>query len=129
MEAKRPAFSLGDISAGAKNLQAAPEPKQDAKKAAMIEEESEELTAHLISIWDKYDGDIRDIFDELKEDPGKALKVRHSNLCPSYSNTLLTSSILPAQYPPADKNVFAKKYQQGFYSYIKHENANNAEEK
>jgi len=77
MEAKRTnPFSLGALQAGAKGLSATPEPKQDAKRAGMVEEENAELREHLISIWDKHDGDIRSVFEELKEDPGKALKVR-----------------------------------------------------
>ena len=46
------------------------------------------------------------IFEELSEDPGKAKK-----------------------YPPEDGVVFATKYRQGFYSYIKHENSGEGKER
>jgi len=73
-EAKRPAFNL-DISAAAKALNSTPAPTKDAKTAAIAEEDDAEVRAHLEGIWDKHDGNIRDIFEELNEDPGKALKV------------------------------------------------------
>ena len=53
----------------------------------------------LENMYKKYSGDLDEIFDELGEDPGKAKK-----------------------YPPENAKVFARKYREGFYSYIKDEN-------
>ncbi len=54
------------------------------------------MQSYLEGLYLKHDGDLDAIFDELKEDPGKAKK-----------------------YPPENERVFATKYRQGFYTYIK----------
>ncbi|KAJ0393182.1 hypothetical protein P43SY_000569 [Pythium insidiosum] len=48
----------------------------------------------LAALYDKLDGDLRAIFEELDESPRKALK-----------------------YPPSSAAEFGKKYAQGFYTY------------
>ncbi|GMH63929.1 hypothetical protein TL16_g03841 [Triparma laevis f. inornata] len=108
MEAKRgPMMDLGALQAGAKslnNVEPPPESKAGAESKDAVEE-NEQLQTYLEELYVKNSGDLDAIFSELNEDPGKAKK-----------------------YPPEDEKVFATKYRQGFYSYIKHEN-NAAEEK
>jgi len=62
------------------------------------DDETEEMTERLENMYEKYSGNLDDIFEELGEDPGKAKK-----------------------YPPENAKVFARKYREGFYSYIKDE--------
>mmetsp|Transcript_41437 Transcript_41437/g.129770 ORF Transcript_41437/g.129770 Transcript_41437/m.129770 type:complete len:151 (+) Transcript_41437:166-618(+) len=47
------------------------------------------------ALYEKHNGDIRSIFDELGENPGKCLK-----------------------YPPADAKEFAERYFDGGYTYV-----------
>ena len=100
----RPAFALGDLTAGAKKLQpTAAAPKTESKDDVA---ESEAMQKYLEDLYLKHNGDLDEIFDELKENPGKAKK-----------------------YPPSDEVVFAQKYRAGFYSYISEENNGKAESK
>jgi len=76
-------------------LSSTPAPEKDAKTAAAAEEDNAEMRKFLEDLYDKHEGSIESIFEELNENPGKAIK-----------------------YPPADKSVFATKYQAGFYTYV-----------
>mmetsp|Transcript_48703 Transcript_48703/g.62512 ORF Transcript_48703/g.62512 Transcript_48703/m.62512 type:complete len:102 (+) Transcript_48703:60-365(+) len=92
MEAKGgPAFNLSDIQSGAKDLRTVEEP---AKKAEGKNDEDDTTLQVYIDLYEKYNGDLVKIFDELSENPGKAIK-----------------------YPPKNAQDFAQKYYQGAFTY------------
>ena len=76
-------------------------PKQQSKGEA---EGNEEQIKMFTDLYNKHGGDIRNIFDSLKENPRKCLK-----------------------YPPRDDVHFAEQYVLGMYTYI--EDADAAEAK
>ncbi|KAG9407657.1 hypothetical protein AC1031_002376 [Aphanomyces cochlioides] len=53
-----------------------------------------DVAERLEALYEKHRGDLRDVFEELDENPRKALK-----------------------HPPADATDFGIKYAQGFYTY------------
>lgn len=90
MEAKHSvAISASDLATTTKSL-----------KAAKSREHSDsldydpEVADRLAALYEKHDGDVRAIFEELDESPRKAIK-----------------------YPPSCAAEFGKKYAQGFYTY------------
>eukprot|EP00620_Florenciella_sp_RCC1587_P012483 CAMPEP_0182556486 /NCGR_PEP_ID=MMETSP1324-20130603/737_1 /TAXON_ID=236786 /ORGANISM="Florenciella sp., Strain RCC1587" /LENGTH=103 /DNA_ID=CAMNT_0024768387 /DNA_START=38 /DNA_END=349 /DNA_ORIENTATION=+ len=87
-----PAFSLGDLQAGAKGLQQV----EDAPKKAegKGDDGSDAALGGLIEIWNNHGGDIEAIYAELGENPGKAIK-----------------------YPPSGAEDFAQKYLDGKLTY------------
>ncbi|GMH53490.1 hypothetical protein TrRE_jg2922 [Triparma retinervis] len=66
----RPAFSLGALQAGAKSLRETEGPSSSA--GAKGDGETEEMNATLVALYEKFSGNLDDIFEELGEDPGKA---------------------------------------------------------
>mmetsp|Transcript_41438 Transcript_41438/g.129784 ORF Transcript_41438/g.129784 Transcript_41438/m.129784 type:complete len:105 (+) Transcript_41438:166-480(+) len=91
-----PLFSAADLQAGAKGLEdAGPAESKGAKSGGGDDKESFSMIDTLEALYEKHNGDIRSIFDELGENPGKCLK-----------------------YPPADAKEFAERYFDGGYTYV-----------
>jgi len=89
-----PLFSASDLQAGAKGLDTAAAAAPSAKAAAGDAAERKDNLNPLEALYQKHGGDVRAIFDELGENPRKALK-----------------------YPPKSASEFAAKYLDGGYTY------------
>mmetsp|Transcript_9031 Transcript_9031/g.8057 ORF Transcript_9031/g.8057 Transcript_9031/m.8057 type:complete len:108 (-) Transcript_9031:112-435(-) len=103
--ASKGGFSIADLQQGAKKLNTVDqiaETKSNNKNIDFDESAIEPLE----KLYNKYDGDLDLIFNELKANPSKAKKPHHR---------------------PKSSKEFAVKYLQGFYSVI--EDDNNADSK
>mmetsp|Transcript_6393 Transcript_6393/g.4822 ORF Transcript_6393/g.4822 Transcript_6393/m.4822 type:complete len:109 (-) Transcript_6393:97-423(-) len=96
MDSKAPAISLRDLESGAKNLHSVgnPAPSRDDKKAGESDEQALQM---LEDLYNRFDGDLDRIFQELNADPSKAKKPHHR---------------------PRDARNFAVNYVAGYYSVI-----------
>eukprot|EP01040_Poterioochromonas_malhamensis_P002911 gene2911-3096_t len=91
----KPVFSLNDLQKGAKSLNATETTSHGSKDTSDVE-----ARRALEDLYEKYDGDLDRIFDELRADPSKAKKPHHR---------------------PKDAREFAVKYLEGYYSLVKDE--------
>lgn len=90
MEAKRSAaVSESELNKASKGLHATKGTREHSDSLEYDPRVADKLAA----LYDKFDGDIKAIFEELDENPRKALK-----------------------YPPESAAEFGKKYAQGFYT-------------
>ncbi|CAM9841509.1 unnamed protein product [Ascophyllum nodosum] len=81
---------LDDLSKGAKSLRHTENPQEHAEAKTL----PEDLEPYR-KLFHEHNGNLRAIFDDLGEDPGKALK-----------------------YPPANADEFARVYVNGGYTYL-----------
>mmetsp|Transcript_902 Transcript_902/g.1964 ORF Transcript_902/g.1964 Transcript_902/m.1964 type:complete len:107 (+) Transcript_902:36-356(+) len=96
----KPAFSLGDLQQGAKSLNNAPEIRK--KASAKGDDDGEETIARLTDLYERCDGDLDRIFEELNANPTKAKKPHNR---------------------PKSAQEFATKFYQGFYDLVDDEDA------
>ena len=99
-------FSPADLQGGLKSLADTPV-QAEAKGGAEPDAEIAQREEAMVDLYNKYEGDIQAIFDELKENPEKALKPHNK---------------------PKSAREFARKMVGGFYSLLKEENASDAKE-
>ncbi|KDO18284.1 hypothetical protein SPRG_16322 [Saprolegnia parasitica CBS 223.65] len=89
MESKHALVSDGELLKSSNSLKATKaNPRHDSL------EYDPAVAERLAATYKKHGGDLKDIFEELDENPRKALK-----------------------HPPSDANDFGVKYAQGFYTY------------
>uniref|UniRef100_A0A7S2SCV1 Uncharacterized protein n=1 Tax=Rhizochromulina marina TaxID=1034831 RepID=A0A7S2SCV1_9STRA len=94
MAAKGGPIDFSALQAGAKNLkETTVAPRKAEGKGG--DELDDKTIASLVSLYDKYNGSLDDIFDELGENPSKAKK-----------------------YPPRDAEDFAQRYYAGAFTYV-----------
>ena len=87
-------ISASELLSGSKQLSSAPESKASKSYAGAFDEAS---LKSLEEIYDKYNGNLDEIFAELKANPAKAKKPK---------------------YTPKNSQEFALKYLQGYYSLV-----------
>ena len=94
----KPSFNIADLQSASKRLNSVDnvEAKKADSKPVMDDTERNAIES-LENIYNKYNGDIDLIFEELKADPTKAKRPKHS---------------------PKNARDFAEKYLQGRYSII-----------
>lgn len=90
MESKGAPISANDLTLGSKRLAAA-----KTKEGSDSLNYDVDVAKQYAEMYDKFGGDVEKIFDELSENPRKAIK-----------------------YPPNDAEEFGMKYAQGFYSCL-----------
>lgn len=106
----KPSFNIADIQSASKRLNNVDIDHIDAKKAdskPVMDESERSAIEALENIYNKYNGDIDLIFEELKADPTKAKRPKH--------------------YPKSARD-FAEKYLQGRYSVIHNDENNDHDE-
>ncbi|CAM9951602.1 unnamed protein product [Ectocarpus fasciculatus] len=89
-ESKHVLLGVADLSKGAKSLRHTGIPQEHVEEKTS----AEELEPYE-RLFRQHKGDLRAMFDELGEDPGKALK-----------------------YPPSNAEEFARVYTRGGYTYV-----------
>lgn len=101
----KPAFNIADLQSATKRLNSVD--NVEAKKAdskPIMDQSERHAIESLENIYTKHNGNIDDIFHELKEDPTKAKRPKHY---------------------PKNARDFAEKYLQGRYSIINNNDDNN----
>ncbi|CAM9911518.1 unnamed protein product [Scytosiphon promiscuus] len=83
-------LGVENLTKGAKSLKHAEAPQEHVEEKAS----AEELEPY-VKLFQRHNGDLRAMFDDLGEDPGKAIK-----------------------YPPANAQAFATVYTRGGYTYV-----------
>lgn len=78
-----------------KGLERVPAEAKESRQGSASSKDACGMLEHLEDMYARHGGNLRDIFDDLGENPGKALK-----------------------YPPRDAREFATKYLEGGYTYV-----------
>ena len=107
----KPAFSIADIQSGMKRLNSVDPPAESKSKAdAKPTAEEEEAMDRMEALYEKHNGDLDLIFQELQANPTKAKKPHNR---------------------PKNASEFAFKMVKGFYTLVEDEGAtdNNADSK
>jgi hypothetical protein len=105
----KPSFNIADIQSASKRLNSVE--NVEAKKAdskPIMDESEKHAIESLENIYIKHNGNIDDIFHELKEDPTKAKRPKHC---------------------PKNARDFAEKYIQGRYSVINNDDNDDNDDK